>query len=123
MAQQLFDDVDVSNALFALGRFIDYRLEEGMQEDWLHPYMQSYLNLHYRFRGQASPDLHELRARKVDVGPAQQAFLSVMTPAWLPVAEKLRHHHPELDSGPSTCGQGSEGVSESPAAAPALVSS
>lgn len=117
------DNEDIGHAIFALGRFIDYRLEEGMEEEWLLPYMQSYLNLSYRSRGLALPDLQELRAREVVVGPAEQAFLSVMTPAWLPVAEKLLHHHPEFDSGPYTSDLDESQAVESGAAAPALASS
>jgi hypothetical protein len=90
MAIAEFDDVDVSNAMFALGRFIDYRLEEGMEESWLFPYMQSFLNLSYRVL--EPPDLHELRARTTFDGQENPEEVNQWSPAWLPYGEKLLCH-------------------------------
>ena len=81
-------------ALFALGRFIDYRLEEGMDEQLLKPFMQAYFNLQARIRGQAAPDLDELRSRAVADTPELQAARLQVSPNWLPDCEKLEVYRP-----------------------------
>ena len=112
---------DVDHAIFALGRFIDYRLSEGMQEDWLFNYQQAYLNLLARRQGLEPPDLHELRARTTFDGPEDPAVVSRWSPAWLPYGEKLRLHRLSLDSCQST--PGPDELSTAEPVAPALVSS
>lgn len=84
------DNEDLAYAVFGLGIFIDYRLEDGMSEDALKPFMQAYLNIQARLHDQEPPDLDELRSRTVTDEPdLQQAILEVL-PHWLPDCEKLR---------------------------------
>lgn len=93
---------DIGLAIFGLGRFIEYRLEEGQQEKALFEWMQAYLNLSYRARGLEPPDLHELRARKVELSPEQQELLREVSPTWLPVAEKFARRISPDENTPST---------------------
>lgn len=93
---------DIGLAIFGLGRFIEYRLEEGQKEKDLFPWMQAYLNLSYRARGLEPPDLHELRARKVELALGDAEDLRAASPSWLPDAEKLSRLCPPLENTPST---------------------
>lgn len=81
-------DTDVALAIFALGRFIDYRLAEGMDEGDLVEFKQAYLNLSAHAQGREPPNLHELQAQKVVLSPEDEVLLREVTPTWLPVAEK-----------------------------------
>lgn len=80
-------------AMFALGRFVDYRLSEGMSEDVLRGFMQAYLTLEAAIEGRESPDLRELQSQTVAVPPDLTQAVQTITPVWLPVGEKLRHIH------------------------------
>lgn len=117
------NEVDVDHAIFALGRFIDYRLAGGMQEDWLFPYMQAYLNLVARREGRESPDLHELRSQTTFDGPENPEEVNQWTPVWLPYGEKLLCHRRLHGIDQNTCDPDESQASESAAVAQALVSS
>lgn len=102
----MMKDCDMALALFALGRFIDYRREEGMADADLRPFMQAYLNLSYRAEGLEPPDLDALRSRTVVVAPWQRPLLDQMTPDWLPDGERLRilQRQAGIGSAPCSCG-------------------
>ena len=89
-------------AMFALGRFIDYRLSEGMSESVLHGFMQAYLTLEAAIEGRESPGLRELQSQTVAVPPDLTQAVQTITPAWLPDGEKLRHIHRALDTSQCT---------------------
>ena len=93
---------DIGYAIFALGRFIDYRLDDGMAEEQLHAFMQAYLNLSYHQEGLLAPDSHELQSRKVDALHSHEQEMATMTPSWLPHYEKLRLCHLLPDNDPYT---------------------
>ncbi len=86
---------DKAYALFALGRFIDYRIGEGMAEKNLYPFMQSYLNISAETEGLECQELHTLRSREVLESPESLAAQSQLGPTWLPLAEKLRLYRRE----------------------------
>jgi len=81
---------DLGHAVIGLGFFIDYRRDEGMDDEELVPYMQAFLNLQARLAGRAAPDLAELRSRKVAVAPKVQEAILQVWPRWLPDCEKLQ---------------------------------
>lgn len=87
---------DLALAVFGLGVFIQYRLDDGMEEEVLYPFMQAYLNLTARREGRECHDLHELRSQTVVVGPEEQEAIRQWWPSWLPDGEKLRYHRQSL---------------------------
>lgn len=80
-----------SLAIFALGRFIDYRLEEGMSRKELAPFMQAYLNLEAEAEDRQPHDLHALQSQTTTATPEELREALTFSPAWLPDGEKLRH--------------------------------
>lgn len=87
-------------AIFALGRFIDYRLEEGMAAEHLADYQQAWLNLTARRDGRPAALLADLARAKVDPTPQERAGLAQFCyPAWLPEAERLRQLRERYPSG------------------------
>lgn len=93
-----FKESDVGIALFALGRFIDYRLEEGMNRADLEPWMQAYLNLEATLEGREPHALHALQAQTVAASPAERVGMNQWGPSWLPDCEKLRLHRKSLET-------------------------
>ena len=91
MTDVLVDREVLGYALFALGRFVDYRISDGMSEDAVHPFMQAYLDLEATLDGREPPCLRELQSQTVVVPPALMPETQTITPAWLPDGEKLRH--------------------------------
>ena len=84
MADVLVDREVLGYALFALGRFVDYRISDGMSEDAVHPFMQAYLDLEATLDGREPPCLRELQSQTVVVPPALMPETQTITPAWLP---------------------------------------
>ncbi|HET8555277.1 MAG TPA: hypothetical protein VFL78_10660, partial [Rhodanobacteraceae bacterium] len=83
---------DIALATFALGRFVQYRLDEGMDAQLLEPYQQAYLNITADLDGRERLDLRELPARikaaGLEIAPEdRQAW-----PSWLQGHEKWRAH-------------------------------
>jgi hypothetical protein len=93
------DRVDLSHAIFGLGRYIQYSLEAGMDERDLHSSMQAYLNLAAAEEGLEPPCYQTLLAQKVDVSPEIRELMNQWTPTWLPDGEKLRLVRRSRDSG------------------------
>ena len=87
--------IDIAHALFALGRFIDYRIKEGMAEDNLYPFMQTYLNISAETEGLECQELHTVQSREVVESPESLEAQNQWGPTWLPLAEKLRLHRRE----------------------------
>lgn len=85
-------DADIGFAVFGLGAFVQYRLDDGMREEDLYSFMQAYLNLTGKREGLGYRDLHELRSQTIIVGPAEQEAIRQWWPSWLPDGEKLRLH-------------------------------
>lgn len=85
-------------AVFGLGRFIDYRIQEGMQAEALKPFMQAYLSLEALIQGRDAQDLDELLSQKVTDEPGLEEANRQVTPCWLPGCEKLRLHRQSLDT-------------------------
>lgn len=81
---------DLARSVFALGRFIDYRLFEGMSLEDLQPFMQSYINLSDRLEGRQPRSLHELLSQKAIDAPDLPQAIRQVGPAWLPDGEKQR---------------------------------
>lgn len=82
---------DVAYAVFGLGAFIDYRRDDGMQDEDLYSFMEAYLNLQAVLLGRARPDHSSLRSRIASAGQTlslDQA--SQVSPSWLPDDEKRR---------------------------------
>ena len=96
---------DLGLARFALGRFIDYRLEEGFPDDEsLLLFKQAYLNLDAILRGQEPRDVRELLSQAVADTPCHKLSHQWIQPIWLPRGEKLRLYHEWCKSDPNmTC--------------------
>jgi hypothetical protein len=86
------DKTDIEWATFALGRFVQYRLDEKMPEKELEPFMQAYLNLTADLDGREHLDLHELRSRIEAAGLTEQEEDRQEWPSWLRGHERLRRH-------------------------------
>jgi hypothetical protein len=84
------DQQDIALATFALGRFVQYRLDDGMEERALEPFMQAYLNLTADLDGRERLSLSELRSRTAIDGLTHPPEASPEWPAWLSFHEKLR---------------------------------
>lgn len=82
-----------SLAIFAIGRFIQYRLDDGMNPKELEPFMQAYLNLEAEAEDRQPHDLHALQSQTITATPEEQREALTISPAWLPDGEKLRHIH------------------------------
>ena len=76
-------------AHFALGRFIEYRLKDGMGEKDLEPWMQAYINMGDDFEGRPHRSLEHIQSQKVTVSPSLQQEIDQVSPSWLPDCEKL----------------------------------
>ena len=94
--------LDVDRAIFGLGRFIEYRQDQGMPDCDLIDYMQTYLNLTADLWGLERRSYAELLAQKVVVSPAIRAFLDRCTPRWLPDGERYRLYLRELEKYPNS---------------------
>jgi hypothetical protein len=97
-------DTDIDLALFGLAGFVQYRLDDGMDEAELEPFMQAYLNLMAERMGLEPLSLQALRVQTVVASQEEQEAIRQWRPAWLPDAEKLRHHRLGLRRSPSTSG-------------------
>jgi len=83
---------DIELAVFALGRFVQYRLDEGMDAANLEDFMQAYLNLTASLDGREPLDLHELPSRIEAAGLTAQPEDPPAWPSWLIGHERLRGH-------------------------------
>lgn len=79
-------------AIFGLGRFIDYRIKEGMPLDLIKPFMNVYLKLTAQLSDLEYLSYDELQSQKAVAEPEILQEARQLTPDWLPDYEKLRHH-------------------------------
>jgi hypothetical protein len=84
------DQQDIALATFALGRFVQYRLDDGMEERALEPFMQAYLNLTADLDGRERLSLSELRSRTAIDALTPPPEAAPEWPAWLSLHEQLR---------------------------------
>lgn len=84
---------DLSYALFALGAFIEHRLQDGMARDEMQPFMVSYLKLAATLEGRECHDPHGQLAQKVTALQNLPLEVRDVWPSWLPDDEKLRLHN------------------------------
>lgn len=91
----MIDRQDIAIATFALGRFVQYRLDEGMAESDLESFMQAYLNLTADLDGRERLSLHELRSQTEAAVPGSLPEDLPAWPAWLSHYERQRCHRPE----------------------------
>jgi hypothetical protein len=84
-------ECEIVLAVFALGRFIDYRIEEGMAHEDLKEFKQAWLSMKARHRGEPPPLLQDLieNSRTLVLTPQERACVDHVDPAWLPDAERL----------------------------------
>ncbi|MER2529288.1 MAG: hypothetical protein ABTR07_15295 [Candidatus Competibacter denitrificans] len=87
------DREDIALATFALGRFVQYRLDDGMAESDLEPFMQAYFNLTADLDGRERLSLHALRSQTTVEGPVAQAEGRPEWPSWLIPHEIRRSRH------------------------------
>lgn len=85
------DREDIALATFALGRFVQYRLDDGMAESDLEPFMQAYLNLTADIDGRERLSLHALRSQRAVDGLMDQGEDRPEWPSWLAEYENRRH--------------------------------
>lgn len=85
------DRQDVEYAAFALGRFVQYRLDDGMAEADLEPFMQAYLNLTADLDGRERLSLHALRSQTAAARQAGGEEAHPVWPFWLQDHEALRY--------------------------------
>ncbi len=86
----MFDHEDIALATFALGRFVQYRLDEGMEEKHLALFKQAYFNLTADLDGRERLSDHALRSH-IEAGEQalqEEAFRE--WPAWLLAHERQR---------------------------------
>lgn len=75
------NDIDAAHAVFALGRFVQYRLDEGMDPSELVGYMQAYENIAAAMERRQPITLPEDAAH---IGAAPDALYAVHGwPGWL----------------------------------------
>jgi hypothetical protein len=86
----MFDLQDISLATFALGRFVQYRLDEGMEECHLTLFKQAYFNLTADLDGRERLSHHALRSHIEAGEQALQAEAFREWPSWLLAHEKQR---------------------------------
>lgn len=94
-----------SFALFALGRFVQYRLDEGMSEAMVAPFKQAYLTLREALTGLPSPDLASLPFQTTTDQPAPSQASRPDWPEWLRGLESPSPFRPPHDSDPCTTAQ------------------
>lgn len=80
---------EIALATFALGRFVQYCLDEGMAWKELDVFMQAYLNLTADLDGRGRLSLEALSRIGV-VAPAAPTAGRRVWPSWLSAHEKLR---------------------------------
>jgi len=95
---------DIEYATFALGRFVQYRLDEGMAAKDLAEFMQAYLNLRADLDGRAPLAVHELRlqtevAALTDVQAGRREW-----PSWFRRDELARSRHLKRCTSQNTTG-------------------
>lgn len=83
---------DIGAAIFALGAFIQLRLDQGQRDDDLLMFIDAYFNLQAHQAGREPLDYRELRSRTVVASPDLLRARETVWPAWLPDCEKLRIH-------------------------------
>ncbi|OQX07920.1 MAG: hypothetical protein BWK73_26760 [Thiothrix lacustris] len=98
------DRVTLGCAIFAMGAFVQYRLDDGMHQDYLAVFMQAYLNLEAAAEGREPLDLRALQAQTVTATPEEQRAILTVFPSWLPDGEKLRHVREIPCNAPCTTG-------------------
>lgn len=76
--------------LFALGRFIDYRLKDGMGEQHTRDFKQTYLNLSAELAGKSPLALSDLEFQTEAVEPTPQYPVDQYQPYWLSAGDKQR---------------------------------
>lgn len=84
------NDKDLAYAIFALGRFIEYRLGDGMSEEAIKPFVQSYLNLTARRDCREPLSYDALESQKVIDAPVDQEAIHQWWALWLSGGEKLK---------------------------------
>lgn len=88
----MLDKLDIAYATFALGRFVQYALDEGMSEEMAAPFKQAYLNLTADQDGRERLDLRELQSLVATVPQTDLAEDRPSWPFWLHDHERLRRH-------------------------------
>lgn len=95
---------DIEYATFALGRFVQYRLDEGMQPADLEEFMQAYLNLRADLDGRAPLAVHELQLQTEVASPANVKAGHRAWPSWFRRDELARSRYLKRCSAQSTTG-------------------
>jgi hypothetical protein len=91
---------EVALALFALGSFVQHRLEDGMPKNMLVDFMQAYRVIWARLEGRAFPAPREQQFQKEAASQEFLARLCEVWPPWLSDDEKLQVILPSSDSQP-----------------------
>lgn len=84
--------LQLAYAVFALGRFIDYRLAEGMKREYLIEFMETYFQLLGQLEGREYLVDREQLSREVIAWQDLPPEIQMISPSWLPDDEKQTVH-------------------------------
>lgn len=99
---------DLSRACFALGRFVDYRLDDGFDEADLEPFKQAFFNLRAHLLDQEYvPNDEPLTLEEAELLSTHlhgRGGNVLVLPSFVSPREKLEHVRLWLDNPPNTDG-------------------
>lgn len=94
--------LQLNYATFALGRYVQYRLDEGTEEHYLHEFMDAYFILTAALEDREPLSRAELQAHSAATTPRPQESGFLQWPTWLLPHERVLRYLQQHGSGPNT---------------------